>query len=123
MPALQTCDQAARGLAFNTLGLGETLDNGAWVQITARWTWDTVSVWPDCDGPLVNGSGAAGKWAVQAVNNGTGPAYLHTTKKDGTPVTYTLAAGQTANITAAQAANFGYTVVSDLGNLTLTTTP
>jgi hypothetical protein len=123
VPALQTCDQAARGLPYNTMGLYEDLGGGVTLQITVRWTWDGVSVWPDCDGPLANGSGSVGKWAVQAVNTGTGPAYLHTAKKDGTPVTFTLNAGQTQNITAAQAANFGYSVLTDFGNMTLTTTP
>jgi hypothetical protein len=123
VPALQTCDQTARGLPYNTLGLFEDLDGVGGVQILVRWTWDHVSVWPVCDGPLANGSGAAGKWAVQAVNTGTVPAYLHTTKKDGSPITYTLVPGQTANITVAQAANNGYAVLSDFGNLTLTATP
>lgn len=123
MPALQTCDQTVRGLPYNTTTQYQDLGNGETVQVVIRWVWDKVSVWPACDGPLQDGSGSAGKWAVQATNNGTVPAYLHTVKANGTPVTYTLQPGATANITAAQAANNGYSVYSDFGNLTLTTTP
>lgn len=123
MPALQTCDQTARGLAYNTTSLSSTLPDGTVVTFTIRWTWDGSSVWPDCDGPLANGSGSGNRWAVQATNTGTVPIYLHTVRRNGSPAVYTLPAGQTATATAAQAAANGFASYADFGDMTLTLAP
>ena len=118
MPAIRSCDPAAYGLTFNTTML---LTLG--VSIEVRWDWDGVSVFPDCDGPLVNGGGANGNWAVR-VENPTGvPYYAHTTRRNGQPATYTLQPGQTVTLTANQMASAGYSLYSDFSDLTLTTTP
>jgi hypothetical protein len=119
-PAVQSCDPAAHGRTFNTTGLA--IANGA-VALEVRWTWDGTSIFPACDGPLVNGSGAGNAWAIRAINTSNVPYYAHTIRKNNQPATYTLNPGQTVDITAAQAAANGYTVISDFYDITLTTTP
>lgn len=117
--ALGTCDPAAYGRSYNTLNILVAND----VQIEIRWNWDGTSVYPDCDGPLVNGGGGADRWAVRATNNGTVTYYAHTTRRNGQPATYQIDPGQVRTVTAAQASNSGYSTISDFNDLTLTTTP
>ena len=118
-----TCDPASRGELFNVFeqaqgGSGEVL-------LTVRYGWDGVSNREGgCDGPLVNGSGpASNRWAVRAQNTGSVTYYAHTVTKSGQPRTYTLVAGATETVTAAQAANNGYGLRSDFDELVLTTEP
>jgi hypothetical protein len=118
LPTTQSCDPAAHGRNFNTTRLATV-----GVGIEVRWDWDGVSVWPNCDGPLVNGGGAAGNWAVRVKNPTAQTWYVHTTRKNGQPATYSIAPGQTQTLTVNQMASAGYTVFSDFSNLTLTTTP
>lgn len=125
MAATGTCDPASRGQAFNVQEL--SVANGG-VTLTVRYGWDGVSVKDSeegCDGPLVNGTGpAANRWAIRAVNNTTDTTYYaHTLGKRGQPRTITLLPGQTSTYTAQQAANNGYETISDLYDLSLTTTP
>ena len=91
--------------------------------IEVRWNWDGVSVYPDCDGPLVNGGGGAGNWAVRVVNPTVQTWYVHTTRKNGQPVTYSIAPGVTQTLTVNQMGSAGYTVLSDFTDITLTVTP
>lgn len=118
-----TCDPATRGDAFNVQEL--SVANGD-VTLTVRYGWDGVSTRETgCDGPLVNGTGpASNRWAIQAVNNTAGTTYYaHTVGKRGQPRVVTLDPGVTAKYTAQQAANNGFETISDLENLTLSTSP
>jgi hypothetical protein len=117
-----TCDPATRGEPYNVLQIAKA--NGD-VQLTIRYGWDGVSTRATgCDGPLVNGTGpASNRWAVKAENLAGVTYYAHTTRKNGQPVTYTLEAGQVADVSAQQAAANGYTLASDFGGLDLTTDP
>jgi len=94
------------------------------VLITVRYGWDGVSVKPECDGPLVNGTGVvANRWAVRAVNTGQVTYYAHTTARNGQPKTWILSPGQTATATAVQASSNGFSTRGDFDNLVLTTEP
>jgi hypothetical protein len=116
-----TCDPASRGDAFNVLQLA--VGNGD-VMVTIRYGWDGVSVRPDCDGPLVNGTGpASNKWAVSYANLGPTTYYMHIEGRNGTPRTLTLNPGQSGTLTATQCANNGYGTAADFDGLTLTTAP
>lgn len=118
MPAQQSCDPAAYGRTFNVLML-----DVQGVSIEVRWNWDGVSVYPECDGPLVNSGSGPNRYAIRVVNPTGNTFYAHTTRKNGQPATYTLNPGQTVNITAAQASSNGYTKISDFADLSLSTTP
>lgn len=116
MPAIQSCDPAAHGRTYNTLFL--LIED---VSIEVRWTWDGVSVYPDCDGPLVDGGTGADRWAVRVTNTSAGMTHFaNTIDKNGTPRTWSIAPGQTATVTAPQAAINGYTLISDFHDLTFT---
>lgn len=120
MPA-GTCDPATRGQAFSVLQLA--VANGD-VMLTIRFGWDGVSVRPNCDGPLINGTGvASNRWAVQAQNLSQTTYYAHTIRKNGQLARYTLGPGATGNVTVAQASANGYTAASDFGSLSMSTDP
>ena len=120
MPA-GTCDPATRGDAFNVSQLA--VGNGD-VFVTIRFAWDGTSVRPDCDGPLVNGTGqVSNRWAVSYLNAGQTTYYMHTTGKNGVARTLRLDPGASGTLTAQQAASQGYVNASDCVNLTLTTEP
>lgn len=120
MPAIRSCNQAAYGRTFNT-----TITGTMGVMFEVRWVWDGVSV-PDsgCDGPITNGGGQFGNWAVQATNPTDLDWYAHTTRKNGQPAVWgPIQPGQTVTFTANQVASNGFSVISDFGGLQLTTTP
>lgn len=120
-----TCDPASRidpatgaPYLFNVIEI--SMGNGA-VTVTARYDWDHVSVRPDCNGPLVDGTGpASNRWAIQVVNNDTVDWLYNTVGRRNQPRTLALPAGQTRRFTAVQAAAAGYADRSDLDGLTLT---
>lgn len=119
MPAVHSCNPADYGRTYNAMSL--TVTGGA--TITVRWNWDGVSVYPNCDGPLVDGGSGQDRWAVRVVNPTANTYYAHTENKEGEWKTWTLNPGQTVTVTATQAANNGYALYSDFYDLTLTTTP
>lgn len=116
-----TCDPASRGQTFNTTIMAR--GNGK-VEIVIRWGWDGVSVLPECEGPLVNGTGPVeNRWAVQVTNSDTTSWWVHTVGKRGQPRDYEFAAGSVTKFTRAQAANNGYDSYSDFSALTLDQDP
>lgn len=116
-----TCDPASHGLTFNTTIMSR--GNGM-VEIVIRWGWDGVSVRPDCDGPLVNGTGPAdNRWAVQVTNNDTTSWWVHTVGKRGQPRNYEFTPGSVTQFTKTQASNNGYDSYSDFAELTLDQSP
>lgn len=119
MPLVQSCNPVDHGRTFNTKA-----QSTMGVGIEVRWDWDGVSVYPDCDGPLVNGTGGGNTWAVRATNPTDSTWYVHTIRaRDGQAMTYSIVPGQTVTLTANQAAANGYDSIKDWLNLTLTTTP
>lgn len=119
MPA-GTCDPATRGDPFNVLEMA--VGNGD-VMVTIRYGWDGVSVRPECDGPLVNGTGSGNVWAIAYQNLGSITYYLHTVGRNGQARTFTLNPGASGTLTKNQAASQGYVNRSDCDELNLTTTP
>jgi hypothetical protein len=120
MPA-GTCDPASRGDAFNMQQMA--VANGM-VDITVRYGWDGVSVRPDCDGPLVDGTGPVGnRWALKVTNNDTVSWYVHTVGRRGQPRHLELLPGVTRTYTAAQGTAAGYASITDLESLNITTSP
>lgn len=118
---LGTCDPGTRGDAYNTQEM--SIANGD-VTLTVRYGWDGVSTRETgCDGPLVDGTGAGNRWAIRAVNLSQTTYYAHTVGKRGQPRVYTLAAGATQTVKAAAAASVGYATISDIYDLTLSTSP
>jgi hypothetical protein len=108
---LGTCDPATRGEPYNvtTLEFG-----GGAVTIDVRWDWDGVSVRPDCDGPIRR---------VRTTNSDSVSWYVHTVGKRGQPRDIELPAGQVRIWNAAQLSSAGYDTITDLENLTLTSSP
>lgn len=119
MPA-GTCDPASRGDPYNSQTL--SMGNGA-VTAEIRYGWDGVSVLPDCDGPLVNGSGTGNVWAIRVTNNDSVSWWVHTIGKRGQPHNTEFTPGSVTTFTKNQAANNGYDSISDFDELTLTTSP
>jgi hypothetical protein len=115
-----TCDPATRGDPYNvqTLSMG----NGQ-VTIDIRYGWDGVSVRPDCDGPLVNGTGTGNVWAIRVTNNDSISWWVHTIGKRGQPHNIQFTPGSVTTFTKTQASNNGYDSISDFSDLTLTTLP
>jgi hypothetical protein len=64
-----SCDHTLEPLGYNVITL--TKGNGT-VTVDVRWTWDGVSVWPECDGPVVQ---------VHYTNTGTETWYAHLPRK------------------------------------------
>lgn len=63
------CDPASRGATFNEFELQIPLPNGSgFVNADVRYTWDGVSVWPACDGPVTflrtRNTGTQTAWAL-----------------------------------------------------------
>jgi hypothetical protein len=120
MPA-GTCDPATRGEAFNVQQMA--VANGQ-VDVTVRYGWDGVSVRPDCDGPLVNGTGVqSNRWAIKVTNNDSVAWYVHTVGRKGQPQHLQLQPGVTTTHTANQGNNAGYTSIQDFENLSMSTSP
>jgi hypothetical protein len=115
-----TCDPASRGNTFNTTIMA--VANGK-VEIIIRWGWDGVSVLPDCEGPLVNGTGGGNVWAVQVTNNDTASWWVHTVGKRGQPRNVEFTPGSVTKFTKTQASNNGYDSYSDFSSLVLDQDP
>jgi len=106
------------------MGLTTTLNNGAVVSLIVRWVWDGVSAFPDCDGSFQDGDNTTGRWCLQATNSGTGIAYAHVNRRsNGSPLTVTLDPGATLQVRSNRMAQYGFSTISDLDNLTLTDQP
>lgn len=115
-----TCDPASRGDSYNSQTL--SMGNGQ-VTIDIRYGWDGVSVLPDCEGPLVNGSGSGNVWAIRVTNNDSVSWWVHTIGKRGQPRNIQFTPGSVTTYTKNQAASNGYDTISDFAELTLTTSP
>ena len=101
------CDPAPA--AYNETGMW--LNNGT-VGVTIRWTWDGVSVFPECDGPVVsvravNTSDAA--WSVRL------PRARRTVGRR-----VTLQPGDDVTVSGSTLANRGYETYSDCLDLLMT---
>lgn len=101
-----SCDPATRGQATNAT----TLQSGlAFVDII--WSWDGVSVQPNCDGPLVS---------VHGVNADTVSHWLHFQGRKGQPKTIELTPGFNVTLTAAQMKQRGFDSFADTVGVQLT---
>jgi hypothetical protein len=84
-------------------------DNGR-VTFTVRWSWDGVSVYPDCQGPIFD---------VRVQN--TGPDVWTLSLPEGdTQKTRDLLPGVDQTFTGQQLAGIGLLTVDDVANVTLT---
>lgn len=103
-----TCDPATRGMAYNEV----QQDQGP-VVIYARFTWDGVSVMPDCDGPII---------LLRGTNmSATETWYVHFQGRKGTWRTVTLTPGISLQVTSSgQLRQLGLPDASDLAGLYIT---
>lgn len=94
----------------------QTKANGE-VLIWIAYGWDGVSVYPDCQGPLVGAR-------VQNTNQVGGTVwYAHLEGKKNHPITVAIQPGPAATYSAAQLAAVGLSTVDDIAGLTLTQSP
>lgn len=110
-----SCDHNARGAAYNEFSIQQRLaDDSGSVLIDCRYTWDGVSVWPYCDGPVVY---------LQTRNTGTSPAWaLLPDKKRGNPWVQ-IDPGTDVVITAkGTLGNLGLSNAQDVQTVTLSST-
>jgi hypothetical protein len=87
------------------------------VTIDVRYDWDGVSTRESeggCDGPIRR---------VRTTNNDTVSWYVHTIGRKGQPRNIELPAGQVRIWNATQLSNAGFSDISDLYELTLSTSP
>lgn len=106
-----TCDHTLDPNGFNTLRL--TKANGD-VMLEVRWEWDGVSVWPECDGPVIR---------ARASNTGTQTWYAHVPRARGGTRTIEIAPGDVKTWTGAQLATVGLDTLTALTDFTLNTSP
>lgn len=101
------CDPAPE--EYNTLYLGVLDDR---VAVTVLWSWDGVSVYPDCDGPIVS-------VRVQNLTDAAVSALLPNARKQAGRV-YTLQPGADITITSpGTLKNLGYETIRDMDDLTV----
>lgn len=100
-----SCDPSPE--PFNII---EYADNNGLVVITVRWSWDGVSVYPDCDGPIQD---------ITAVNNGTVPWTIQapSLRNGKTGRTFSLNPGQTVTVSGNKLSQAGLSLASDVGEI------
>lgn len=96
---------------FNEVTL--TKGNGT-VTIDTRWTWDGVSVYPECDGPIIR---------IRVTNTGQQTWYAHVQRRRGGTRAVAIEPGADRSYTGAQLAQVGIETIQDLDELTLTLVP
>lgn len=101
----RTCDPGPGG--FNVTQLSK--DNGR-ATITVRSTWDGVSAWPTCDGPIVD----------VTLRNTSPKAWLLSFPVGRAAKTRLLASGANRVFSGTQLATIGLVAASDLADLTMT---
>lgn len=100
-----TCDP---GLSlFNETVLSK--DNGR-VTITIRWSWDGVSVWPDCTGPIV----------AVAMRSTSPRAWLAGFPAGRAAKTRVVTAGMSRVFTGAQLTTIGLVSIADVAEFVMT---
>lgn len=104
-----SCDPAPD--PYNVITM--TKGNGT-VTIDVRWTWDGVSVFPNCAGPILR---------IRVTNTGDQTWYAHVERRRGGTRTIAIEPGAAQNYTGTQLANAGIETLADLDELTLTLTP
>jgi hypothetical protein len=102
---MPTCDPGPGN--FNTTVLSK--DNGR-ATITVRSTWDGASVWPNCDGPIVD----------VTFRNTSPKAWLIHLPMGRTTKTRVLASSTSRSFTGAQLTSIGLTMAADLAELRMT---
>lgn len=103
--APKTCDPGPGG--FNQTVLSK--DDGR-ATITIRSTWDGASVWPDCDGPIVD----------VTFRNTSPHAWLVSLPFGRAAKTRVMASSVNRAFTGAQLTSIGLTNAQDLAELTMT---
>jgi hypothetical protein len=106
-----TCDHTLDPRGFNSITMTK---GGGDVTIDVRWTWDGVTVWPECDGPITR---------IRVINTGEVTWYAHVRRRRGGTRAVALDPGESRNYTGNQLANAGIESLSDLDDLVLTTSP
>lgn len=101
-----SCDPATRGQATNA----KTLQSGL-ALVDIIWSWDGVSVQPNCDGPLIT---------VHGVNGDTVSHWLHFKGRRGQPKSIELPPGTNVTRNQAWLAQRGFDSVMDTVDVQLT---
>lgn len=112
MPRTGNCNPASRGAAFNAFALEIPLpDRSGSVLADCHYTWDGVSVWPSCDGPVI---------FLRTRNTGTSPAWALLPDKKKPPLWVQIDPGTDVTVTSAgQLANLGLSNASDVQTVRL----
>jgi hypothetical protein len=84
------------------------------VTITVRSSWDGVSVFPNCAGPIED---------AHVVNASAATWYAHFARKRGGVRTVSIAPGDDRTVTAAQLAAVGLDTLADIQAVRLTASP
>jgi hypothetical protein len=100
-----SCDPGSSG--FNVT---QIVRDNARVAVTIRSTWDGVSAWPNCDGPIVD----------VTLRNTSPKAWLLSVPFGRTSKTRTVASSANRIFSGTQLATIGLVNTSDLADLTLT---
>lgn len=104
------CDPAPAAFNSQTMALA----NGE-ITVDIRYGWDGVSVFPDCQGPII-------RIRVQNLSQVT-TWYAHVEGKRGQPQTIAIPPGDTSIYSGQALANHGITTLDDIANLTIDQNP
>jgi hypothetical protein len=83
----------------------EQARGNAEIFVSVRWTWDGVSVYPNCAGPLLN---------ARLQNVGSRTWYAHFLGRKGTPQSVPVPPGTDVTASAAFLAGHGLATLADL---------
>jgi hypothetical protein len=103
------CDHRLDPLGYNEV----TLDKGG-VIVDVRWTWDFTSVYPDCDGPIIQ---------VHVTNPTQVSYYYHVQRRRGGTRDIEIPPGTDQVLLRAALLPLGIDTLGDMAELTLTTSP
>jgi hypothetical protein len=104
-----SCDPSPE--LFNEVTL--TKGNGT-VTVDVRWTWDGVSIYPNCAGPVIQ---------VHYTNTGQQTWYAHLPRKTRGVTTVEILPGADQVVSGAALATAGLDTLASIQGLTLSLTP
>lgn len=110
---IQSCNPADRGATFNAAAMELPIGNGH-VLAEYRYTWDGISVWPACDGPLT---------LLHVRNTSSQVAYALCPGKKKGDLWVEIPAGTDTNIGAGQRNQLGLENASDIAGVGISATP
>ena len=104
-----SCDPAPE--PYNVMEMSE---GGGDMLVRILWSWDGISVWPQCAGPIVSG---------RIWNTGTRTWYAHFIGRRGQPRTIAIPPGTDVTRDATWLAQRGIQTLADLDGFLINDTP